>query len=85
MEGFFSWKHNSRSGSIGLQGTLKGSRKCPFCGWMLVWFLGVPPDSELEDTKEQVSQCKRTSEERTKHRKVSWEPRGQSCVGAQGV
>ena len=47
---------------------------------MLVWFLGVPLHSELEDTKEEVSQCKRTLEERPRPRKVSWEPRGQSCV-----
>ena len=39
-----------------------------------MWFLGVSPGSELEDTKEKVSQCKRTSEERREQGK---------CLGSQ--
>lgn len=37
--------------------------------------------SEGEGTKEKASWCQRRSEGRRDSRKVSWEPRGQSCVG----
>lgn len=40
-----------------------------------------PAGSEGEGTKEKASWCQRRSEGRRDSRKVSWEPRGQSCVG----
>ena len=67
---------NMRAGAFGLSGTSKGSSRYPYCGLMLVWFLGVL-DMKNEAVLGSAHRKTRTSTRgywRREHRKVPWGP-----------